>query len=178
MIIGIDFDNTLVDTKEASKKYLDVFRPGNKLNSYHDLPLEDEIEFFNRYAIEITENSKLFPGVKEAFAFFKENNIKAILITARSDDKQVSATKNRLEKEGLLFDKCYFGKSSGFSTKESICMHENVNLMIDDMDSVLKGVYLSNIKVLKYGEKSEEYPYAIDWYEVIDFIRKEFYENS
>ena len=53
MRIGIDFDNTLVNTKELSKKYLDLYMPGNNLESYHDLPVEESVKFFDKYQSEL-----------------------------------------------------------------------------------------------------------------------------
>ena len=46
MKIGIDFDNTIVNTSETSKKYLDKYKPGNNLKSYHELSDEEESFIF------------------------------------------------------------------------------------------------------------------------------------
>ena len=171
MIIGIDFDNTLVNTKEVAKKYLDVYLPNNHLNSYHDLPYEKEVDFFQKYNIKITNDLKLYPDVLKAFSFFKKNNIKVILITARGYDneRQIIATKKFLKGNNLLFDKYIFCAKS----KEDICKKEKVDLMIDDTDDVLEKIKNQNIKVLKYGSKSTKYKYVLTWQEVINYIRKE-----
>ena len=83
MRIGIDFDNTIVNTSVTSKRYLDKHLPGNNLNSYHDLSKNEGLDFFNKYYKDITNSLDLFDGVYEAFSFFKENNIEIALLTAR-----------------------------------------------------------------------------------------------
>lgn len=49
MRIGIDFDNTIVNTSVTSKRYLDKHLPGNNLNSYHDLSKNEGLDFFYKY---------------------------------------------------------------------------------------------------------------------------------
>ena len=79
MRIGIDFDNTIVNTSVTSKRYLDKHLPGNNLNSYHDLSKNEGLDFFNQYYKDITNSLDLFDGVYEAFSFFKENNITNVI---------------------------------------------------------------------------------------------------
>ena len=83
MKIGIDFDNTLVNTMEVSKQFLDEFKPNNGLNSYHELPAEEEVVFFSKYIFEITDSLKLHPNAKKALNILKNSHIKLYLITAR-----------------------------------------------------------------------------------------------
>jgi deoxyxylulose-5-phosphate synthase len=83
MKIGIDFDNTLVNTMEISKKYLDIYLPGNNLSSYHELEYDKEVEFFEKYHLDITKDLSLFEYVKEAFDYFKENSSKLIISYGR-----------------------------------------------------------------------------------------------
>ena len=172
MTIGIDFDNTIVNTKEVSKRYLDIYMPNNQLDSYHNLPYEEEIAFFAKYNIQITNDLELFSNVKETFAFFKRNNIKLILITARGYDneKQIDATKEFLKRNNLSFDKYIFCARD----KAQICKQNHVDLMIDDIEEVLDKIYKQNINVLKYGSESQKYNYALNWQDVINYIRKEY----
>ena len=60
MRIGIDFDNTIVNTSVTSKRYLDKHLPGNNLNSYHDLSKNEGLDFFNKYYKDITNSLDLF----------------------------------------------------------------------------------------------------------------------
>ena len=170
MTVGIDFDNTLVNTYEVSKKYLDEFLPGNNYKSYHELDLQTELDFFDKYHLKITESLNLYDGVKEAFEYFKENNIKIVLITARGYDRKdlIAPTKAFLEKEGLEFDKMCFSKP----VKGACCKENRVDLFIDDSLNVVPEVYNSGTKVLLFGKESPIYDYVLNWHEVIEYIKK------
>lgn len=171
MKIGIDFDNTLVNTAELSKKFLDIYKPGNNLASYHDLPLEESLDFFDKYHIEITENLKLLDGVKEAFDYFKKNGIKTVLITARGDGgvtTLIEPTKAFIERNELYFDKMIF--KAGI--KGDVCKENEIDLFIDDLEEVVSEVQSKGTKVLLFGSKSDTYDYAMNWQEVIDYIEK------
>ena len=71
MKIGIDFDNTIVNTFETSKKYLDKFLPDNNLKSYHELPKEQEWYFVEHYFNDITKDLTLFVIPAFIIRFFK-----------------------------------------------------------------------------------------------------------
>ena len=170
MKIGIDFDNTMVNTYQVSKHFLDVYKPNNHLKSYHDLPKDEELAFFMNYFIKITENLTLYDGVKEAFDFFEKHNIELILITARGQDGLLIEPTNKfLKKHNLNFSKKVFDAKD----KGQVCLDNNVDLLIDDNDKVLQNASEKHVKVLKYGEKSDLFPYVLNWKEVVDYIRKE-----
>ncbi|MBE6147956.1 MAG: hypothetical protein E7167_00375 [Firmicutes bacterium] len=171
MKIGIDFDNTLVNTAELSKRFLDIYKPGNNLASYHDLPLEESLAFFKKYYLEITYNLELLDGVKEAFAYFKKNNIKTVLITARGGNgltNIIEPTKEFLHKNGIVFDKMIF--ETGI--KGEACLNNNVDLFIDDLENNIKEVNGKGVKVLLFGRKSTKFAYALNWHEVIRYLEK------
>ena len=171
MRIGIDFDNTLVNTKELSKKYLDLYMPGNNLESYHDLPVEESVKFFDKYHIEITKNLEVFEGVKEAFDYFKKNNIETVLVTARGGNGATSIiepTKEFLKKNNLNFDKLIFSTD----VKGDACANENLDLFIDDLETVLEDVNDKGVNVLLFGDKSTKFDYALNWAEVINYLEK------
>ena len=100
MKIGIDIDNTIVNTSVVSKMFLDKYCPGNNLNSYHDLSKNEELKFFYKYYKDITKNLKVYDGVHEAFDFFKENSIFLIACLICNDSKHF--------KEGYTLNRCYF----------------------------------------------------------------------
>ena len=170
MKIGIDYDNTIVNTKEVSKKYLDIFLPNNNLENYHELPLDQELEFFKKYHLDITASSSVFEGFKELFNELKDKGITLALVTARGSDNPelIEPTKKFLEDNGIFFDEYIF--SAGL--KGQICKENNIDLLIDDSLSVIKNAS-SYTKVLLYGEKSEDYPYAMDWQEVKQYLYRE-----
>jgi len=170
MKIGIDFDNTLVNTMEISKKYLDIYLPGNNLESYHNLDYDHELEFFEKYHLAITKELSLFPYVKEVFAYFKEKGIKTYLITARGYDNPdlIEPTKEFLRKNNIQFDEMIFSCPK----KSDVCKNLGIDLMIDDTLGVIENLKKIGINVLLYGSKSNECNYALDWEEVLNYLKK------
>ena len=166
----VDFDNTIVNTFEVSKKYLDMYMPKNNMKSYHELDKNREIDFFSKYSISITENVHLFEGVKEFIDYCHKNNIEVILISKRGYDFEplVEATYKFLEKNDIHFDEVY----CKITSKGKFCKLNSIDLMIDDLDIELKKVEDYGIRVLKYGSKSDKYEYALSWDEVLKFIQK------
>lgn len=174
MNIGIDFDNTLVDTAKSAKKYLDIYKPGNNLKSYHDLPLDEEIYFFNRYRKEMSESLEFIEGAKDAISFFKSKGIKIFLVTARNFEAQTAIyAKDFLEKNGIIFDKLCFNNS----LKGDACKENHIDLMIDDTDYVIKELQEKNIRTLKFGSKSDTSDYALNWEEVTLYVERMLNEN-
>lgn len=169
MKVGIDFDNTIVNTKEVTKLFLDKYLPGNKYKSYHDLSYEEELKFFMANFKEITENLTVLPGVKKALKYFKDNNIETYLITARGSDypEIIKPTKEYLKKHDLKFDKVIFSAL----LKGDICFKEKINIMIDDSYPVIENVNSYGIKTIKFGEKSNKHE-VNNWEDIIKIIDK------
>lgn len=170
MKIAVDFDNTIVNTFEVSKKYLDIYLPGNKMKSYHELTPVQEKDFFNQYAVSITENLHLFKNVKKTFQFCHKHGITLIMVSKRGWNcpALIPKTLEFLEKNGVEFDEI----NQAVIDKGKFCKLNNVDLLIDDLDKELKKVEDYGIRVLKYGSKSDKYNYALSWDEVYRFIQK------
>lgn len=170
MRVGIDFDNTIVNTVEVSKKYLDEFMPGNNLKSYHELSYEKEREFFEKYSEIITENLSVFKNVKKAFSFFKKNDITLVMISKRGWDYEPlkNKTLEYLKNHNLKFDEV----NIAITDKGKFCKLNNIDLLIDDLEIELKKVEDYGIRGLKYGSKSDRFDYALSWKDVIEYIRK------
>lgn len=175
MNIGIDFDNTLVNTKEITKKYLDIYYPNNNLKSYHDLPEEEVVSFLSKTYIDILNDLSILPNARETLDFLRKNGCKLILITARGDryiesDKAEALLKDFFKKKNIVFDDEVYCATH----KVEACIEKNIDIMIDDLDYLLSEIVNENIKVLKFGNYSEKYPYALDWFRVEEYFRKEF----
>lgn len=171
MVIGIDFDNTLVNTVETSKMFLDEYKPNNNLKSYHQLPYNEEVDFFRKYVYKITDALKLHPNAKKALDLLKNNNIRIILITARGIEGNllIGPTNDFLEKNNIIFDKKIYSAPK----KGKYCEEYGIDLFIDDNDLVLEDIAKRGIKVLKFGSKSSIHPYVLNWDEAIEYFKKE-----
>lgn len=165
MRVGIDFDNTIVNTFDTSKYFLDEYLPGNKLNSYHELSMDEQIKFFEKYYLKITENLTIYPGFKETLNYLKNKGIKVILITARGQKENniINATKSFLKKNEIYFDEMIFGSYP----KGKEAFHNKIDLIIDDSQSVIEDAKKYNIKTIHYGKDVN------NWYEILEIFRKE-----
>ncbi|MBQ6841255.1 MAG: hypothetical protein IJO63_03980 [Bacilli bacterium] len=170
MKIGIDFDNTLVNTYEVTKERLDRYLPGNNLHSYHDLDPVEEQKFFDKYYLEILENVTLYPYAKEALEELRKMGCTLVLVTARGIYSQESGkpTLKVLQKFGIEFDEYYWGNP----IKGHVCKDNHIDLMIDDLQSVCEEVSSKGVKVLNFGETSDRFAYALNWKEVVEYVKK------
>ena len=57
MTIGIDLDDTLIDTKETANKYLKEFIKDESLKDYHNLSKKEYNKFLNKYLYKIQKES-------------------------------------------------------------------------------------------------------------------------
>ncbi len=169
MILGIDIDDTITCTTETIKKYLKKKYP--EYDEYKKLPRKEYIRFLKRNMKEMRSEYKLKEGVKEAFDYFHKNDFRIIIITARNNKYYRGSkldTIKYLSDHGLVCDKIFFNKPK----KGKTAFKEHVDLFIDDKESVLDGVSKYEIKCLCMRD-SAKYPSFHNWYEIIEYIKKE-----
>ncbi len=177
MIIGIDIDNTITNTFEASLKYLKIF--DNNYDDWHKLPIDRKNQFLKLYIDNIMQEATLKDGVNDAFNYFKELNYKIILITARNNKHSLNTkdiTIKYLEEHHLIYDKIIFDDDN-LNDKGSIAQKENINLFIDDKDLNLDSVSKYGIECLKFTypddlEKNNKYKTFTSWYDIIEYIKR------
>lgn len=177
MIIGIDIDNTITNTFEASLKYLKIF--DNNYDDWHKLSLDKQNEFLNLYIDNIMEEATLKEGVNEAFKYLKEHNYKIILITARNNKHSLNTkdiTIKYLEENQVIYDKIIFDDDN-LNDKGTIAKKEKINLFIDDKDINLDRVSKYGIECLKFTyqddiEKNNKYKTFTNWYDIIEYIKR------
>ena len=131
MIIGIDIDNTITNTYDASLKYLKMF--DSNYDDWHKLPKDRKDQFLKLYIDNIMEEATLKEGVNEAFKYLKEHNYKIILITARNN-KHSSNTKDitlkYLEENNVIYDKIIFDDDN-LNDKGTIAKKEKILQQLD-----------------------------------------------
>ena len=142
----------------------------------YDWTKEELEEFRNKYFVQVTKESELMPGVKEVLELLKNDGHELIIITARGltikGMKEVGEEK--LNEFGLKFDKYYWAIENKFE----ICKKENIDIMIDDKESVCKQTSEKKIKTLYFRdvgrEKLEENEYLKEvnnWGEIYRIIK-------
>ena len=169
MILGIDIDNTITCTKEVIKEYLKKEYP--LYDDYKLLPKKEYIRFLKKNMKKMRSEYVLKEGVKEAFDYFHQNNFHIIIITARNNkyyrESKLDTIKYLCD-HGLIYDKIFFNKPK----KGKTAFKEHVDLFIDDKEAVLDGVSKYGIKCLCMRDSSK-YPSFHNWYEIVDYIKKE-----
>jgi len=164
MRIGIDFDDTIVETTkkihEYVKKYnLEFF---DTLNS----------DFYIKYIEEITNNIDLKPNVLKILnKLIKDNEL--YLITARNEYYSKNIPKlilkfindNKLPFKEIHFD-CYG------ETKASKCKELGINLFIDDCIDNCIPVKKIGIDTLLFQNEYEGLKTVNSWDEVLEYMEE------
>lgn len=168
--IGIDIDNTITCTSEKIKECLALYAPD--YTDYHNLPKPQLIEFLTMYQEYIHNNCELKPGIKEAFTYFQQKGYKIIIVTAREESiaspNEEALTKEYLKKHNLEYSKIYFACHK----KGKIAKDNNIELFIDDNETVLDDIHKYNIECLKISSYlNSKYKTFTNWHDIIEYIK-------
>ena len=110
---------------------------------------------FQKYYLEISQNSPLMPGFKKVYELLKKVGVEFVVISARGlggdgTDLQCMEddAKRILEENNIVFDKYYWKQAD----KLEACQKENIDIMIDDDYKIIKMLSSNHIKTLYYRE--------------------------
>lgn len=169
MTLGIDIDNTMIKSNELANICAKKF--DENIENYRNIPSSKYREFLDRYLEYIEENAEPKDHLKEVFDYFYENNIKIVIITARSKSETKNTetiTLDYLKRHNLYYDNIVFNsQNKGIDAKKY-----NVDLFIDDKEFNLDSVNKEGIPVLKFadGDRSK-YKSVSSWLEIKDIVR-------
>lgn len=181
MNIGIDIDDTIVNTYETllkliSMKYqLDFNKLISKKLEYDDIYKSlDNFNNVNRDLFSILIKSvKLKKEVKKIFNKLKKDGHKIIFITSRNYDEYINPYKQTYEyliKNKIPFDKLIVNSSR----KDKICLEENIDIFIDDNTKHCRDVTNAGIKTLQFealfNERTKEFTKVGSWDQVYEII--------
>ena len=164
MKIGIDIDDTLVNTNVVYEKIINKYN----LNNYTDIE-----EFYREHGEEIYANSAIKPGAPEALRWMRENGCQIIIITARefSDKLCMELFTSRLfEENNLPYDKIIVNSLP----KGPDAHNEGIDLFIDDLESNLDNVSsygIESIKVVEELTGNSKYKEFTNWFDILDYIK-------
>ena len=171
MIIGIDVDDTLVDTTESFDEVLKKYNVNFK-KKFKDTWTEEEKKFiFNNYLTESLKQAKFKPDVKEVLDYLDNKGYELVIITARSDIycKGIEEfTRELINKEKLKISEFYFGEHK----KSDLAKKIHLDLMIDDSDYVYNNMKQENIDCILFGDKIQS------WKEVLKYIEDKEVKNG
>ena len=145
MVFVFDLDDTVCETDKYSTYYIQDFFDRNS-NQYPYKKVKDidrfaegkfswklpaALAWYKRYGDEMMLNFPCKANAIELIDALHTLGHKVVLATARTTDWHTNPeeiTKKWIEKQGLQFDKIYFGRAD----KEKICEDEKANVFLDD----------------------------------------------
>lgn len=173
MTIGIDLDDTLIDTKETANKYLKEFIKDESLKDYHNLSKKEYNKFLNKYLYKIQKESTIKDKAIETIKYLNANGFRIVIITARGSLNYLKSkhiTEKYLSQNNIIYDKIIYNQNH----KYKACQKEKVDLFIDDKEWVLDEVKDHGIKTLKFlvDNETSKHDKVKSWQEVKDYIIK------
>lgn len=185
MKIGIDIDDTLIDScdivREYAYKYDYKYSDDKVLINNIDKIIrgnfteKEIIEFFSDYACEMGQKQPIKKGAKEIIDKLKEEGNQIYFITARSDKyyKDVNKyVKDFLDKNKIKYDKIL----TACSYKVDICKKENIDIMFDDAIDTCESLLENNIDAVVFNSKinitrNTKCKRVNNWDEVYNYIK-------
>ena len=165
MIIGIDVDDTLVNTSQSFDEVIKKYNINFNKKFKDDWTKEEMDLILNNYLKEILLSAKLNEGAKEVIDYLNNKNYKLIVITARSNRYDASipqCTINQLKNENINITEFYFEEDE----KATLAKKLKLDLMIDDSYDVYKNMKRENIDCILFGNKIKT------WKEVLEYIKQ------
>lgn len=137
MNIGIDIDDTLVDTTKDLEKDVLKYDEGKEVIEHleeimrGEIPTENIRRFLNKYLLERIKELKVKTNAKRVIKALKKDGHNIIFITSRGEESckgTVKKTTEYLNERDIPYDKIIFSASD----KAKACKENNIELMIDD----------------------------------------------
>lgn len=171
MTIGIDLDDTLIETTKTGNKYLKEFITDNSISDYHDLSKDEYLSFYRMYLYDIQKCAPLKKDALKVLDYLHSKNIRIVFITARGTlgfTESIPITLEYLKDHNVIYDKIIFRKNH----KSAAAKKESVDLFIDDKERVLDEIKRVGIKTLRFTEKCEQSNHDIvsSWGEAKKYI--------
>ncbi len=178
MRIGIDFDDTIINIKPVSDKYIKKYKPNLK---------EEKEKFIKKYFHKITNESNLTKNALKYINLLSQKH-ELYLITARSEDYGKNIIKSVytfLKKHNINIDNIHtscFGEA-----KKKMCQELKIDLFIDNdtrnIDEVKKitnCILFGDKKDYKHVEnfKKENYIMFNDWEKIYKYIKEEKWKKD
>lgn len=184
MKIGIDIDDTLVDTKDIQKKYWKEYvtnnpkkgyteKIPNSINDFGDLYVQD---FWDIYRHELSYSPEFKKDTSTILHKLKDNNFTLCVITSRPDAKYKDLKlnlSNWFNSNNIPIDIIY----TDVRDKGLFCKENNIDILIDDSLSQMKSAILNNVKAILFnnipdyeGLQTDNW---LDLYNIIISIKEE-----
>ncbi len=182
MTIGIDIDDTITNSTQKVKEYLEKYDSdyGNQLlNNLEEIIrgfLIDDMtkKFFNDFAETMGNEIEVKENAREVIDKLRSEGNRIIIVTARSNNFYKDAQKfceEYLKRNNINYDKLITSQTY----KIECCRNENIDLMIDDAIDTVENLNKEGIKSILFNSdinKSKEtnVKRVNDWLEVYYYI--------
>ena len=176
MRIAIDIDDTIVNTSDSMKEYIERYPKYKECindiicgNINHPLV----VEFYDKYIDEIANNAKLKENVDVINELYKDNEI--YFITARSE-RFIRDIDNKTKKYLDGFNISYHKIITCAGKKDLVCYENNIDLLIDDSVKHCMNASKRGIKVLLFNSDANanievDFKRVYNWKEVYEFFK-------
>ncbi len=165
MRIGIDIDDTLVNTSDSFDEIVKKYNI-NFSKKFKDNWTEDEMKFiFTNYLKETLVNAKLKENAKEVLEYLSSLGHELIVITARTEAHCSGIevfTKKFMKENDIKINEFYFGEYK----KSEIAKKIKIDVMIDDNYDVYNNMIIDGIDCILYGDKIK------NWKDVLEYIKE------
>lgn len=173
MNIGIDFDDTLVDSRSTYLKYFPIWNEKYHCDSFDNMPQTMRDIFFKEMWNSLYEEISWKAGAIEALKELQANGYKLFIISARYG-KCIEYTKDVLNKTGIIFENMVFESH----IKSIPCKELKIDLMIDDNDNNIAELKQNGVKCIHFG-KSYRFKHIDNWPDMVTYIlERKKHENN
>lgn len=200
MRIGIDVDDTIVDTITPMIKYADIYneqvlgknRIDDSLGKIHSAFYLEELygwdrktkfDFFDVYYKKVIEECSPLPNAVQAIQKLKQDGHEIYFVTARfskiNDCDSAQITKNTLIDNKIPFDNVIFDTDD----KATSCKEHGIKIFIDDSFETCKKIaqnggkaYLKST-IMNKSVENGQIERVNDWNEIYDKIQ-EYIKNN
>ena len=182
MTIGIDIDDTMTNSSEKIKEYLEKYDEeyshhliSNFANIIRGFLIDDITkQFFNKYAETMGNEIELKENVKEVIDKLRNDGYKIVIVTARSDNFYKDAQKfceEYLKRNNINYDKLVTQQTF----KLECCINEKIDLFIDDALDTVEDLNNRGIKTILFNsvhnrDKETSVKRVDNWLELYDLI--------
>lgn len=137
MNIGIDIDDTLIDTTKNFKNMIGKYDKTGEVEKHIEVIMSGEIptdnvkKFMNTYLLELTKTIKVKKDAVDVIKRLKKKGHKIIFITARDNEGCQGIedfTLEYLQKNNVVYDKIFLHSKD----KAKVCLENDIDIMIDD----------------------------------------------
>lgn len=152
MTIGIDIDDTLVQTNKRALEIIKNEKIAEDITYYEKL--DDLSDFIHKYFVQIVHTSELFEGAKEVLEWLHSSGHRIVFITSRAYQSGADTeedTINYLKEKDIKYDAIHLKAPD----KLALCLKEKVDVFIDDKEKTLKPLSENGIRCIKMMSHEE-----------------------